>query len=142
MAKLFQLKEGPQRGIRNWRLYVTKFLYNKASNFVRNQRRERKQFPFDELTHSSEIRSFSIGQSQSSFCFQGPIGFSLEFAGLWDQLNPALRHLWILLLQENGNQTRLAKRLGKHRNTIRSWLHEIERALEAHGFYGRDGLET
>jgi DNA-directed RNA polymerase specialized sigma24 family protein len=117
---------------------MLKFLYNKAANFVRDRRRERKRFLVGEVVH----REKGSSPSGRNFFFQEQISDPLEFANLWNQLPSQLRDLWISLLEENGNQVRLANRLGKHRNTIRSWLQQIRRVLVAHGFVQTESCNT
>lgn len=120
--RLCELKSKNLSGIRNWRGYVAKFLYNKASNIVRSWRlrdkRERIQEPPERWTAATT-------ENQN---------IAFDFARLWRSLNPELRQCWHVLIEEGGNQGRTARRLGKHRNTVRRWIREIRTLFEKHGF--------
>ena len=128
--RLLVLKESPPSDIRNWESYAIKFLYNKASNWVRDNR-------------ASDARhaAFADGEEKSLFPHEAFLASSdsdrdlqIAFAGIWEELDPELRFLWEVLLEEGGNQARVARRLGKHRNTVRLWICRIRQLLKRHGF--------
>jgi hypothetical protein len=58
----------------------------------------------------------------------------LALARVFEELNPELKILWELLLEEKGNQASVARRSRKHRNTVRLWARRIEQILKRHGF--------
>ncbi len=59
---------------------------------------------------------------------------SVAFRTAWQALAPNLQQLWHILAEVDGNQVEAARRLGLHRNTVRSWLRQIAHLLTRHGF--------
>ena len=118
-------------GVRDWRRYAAKFLHNKASNWIRDSRaREKRAVALDVTNDESE--TFALTDLLQSSELGHDVRFG--FAELWKELDPELREFWQLLLCENGNQLRVARKLGKHRNTVRLWIKKIQQALARHGF--------
>ncbi|MGI9072747.1 MAG: hypothetical protein ACR2JB_15880 [Bryobacteraceae bacterium] len=132
-SRLCELKSRNLRGIRNWKAYVTKFLYNKASNIVRSWRlREKKEQAYEaphDIASHDEVALVREPVEQ----FEDNRGLALDLASVWSALDPDQQRFWKVLLQERGNQTRTAKRLGKHRNTVILWKKQIRAILEHHG---------
>lgn len=133
-SRLLELKSNPPIGIRNWRAYLAKFLYNKASNIVRNWRlRDSRSIPFDQPKESDDDPIMSSLDTLLAHDSR-PEKLRQEFSGAWESLAPELRELWEVLVEEKGRQGAAAKRLGKHRNTVALWLRQIREVLKAHGF--------
>jgi len=130
---LLQLKAGLGRDVRNWKAYLAKALLNRANTWVDNQRRQRRLVPI--LEPDDNPSTPSISEEDLPAHVQPP-DLPAAFAQLWRELDPELRRLWQLLLEEEGNQVAVAKRLGKHRNTVRLWVGRIHEALKRHGFPG------
>jgi DNA-directed RNA polymerase specialized sigma24 family protein len=129
-AELFQtvieLKARLSPEIQNWEGYLAKALHNKAHNWTRDRRAAAKrEFALPEP--DKETRPFFTSNEDN-------IEHKLAMAHFWQHLQPELKQLWELLEQENWNQTRVAHRLGKHRNTVRSWIRRIYQIFIAHGF--------
>lgn len=128
--ELLELKLKSPPGIRNWKAYLKRTLYNEASNQLRDSRmREGRHQDLDE----------EILNRESAFVFrQAPLvqesHFRLALHEVWKELDPVLRQFWTVFLEERGNQIAAAKRLGKHRNTIRLWIRKIQTILKRHGF--------
>jgi DNA-directed RNA polymerase specialized sigma24 family protein len=131
-SKLCELKSRKLYGIRDWKRYLAKFLYNKASDFVRRRR----------LSESKMERYQVLGEMawpEQHFALEPHEGSAtddldpmIDFARMWRTLDPELQRFWQTLLEEGGNRTRTAKRCGKHRNTVRLWIEEIRSLLEKH----------
>lgn len=130
---LLKLTSRSWRGVENPDAYLAKALLNKASNLVRNWRKR-------------EYRTVRVcggdDQGNDSDCFytrrwnalEDSLIEQLALAEVWRSLGPQMRLLWTTLIHENGNQVQTAKRLRKHRNTIRSWIQEIRTILTDHGY--------
>lgn len=108
--KLWILKTRAPSGVRNWRAYLAKFLYNKAHNFVRDERSRFRR-------EAALAKALSVTQSREE-----PPEHSTD---LWDALSPEDRELCLQLVELGGNQSRVAERLGIHRNTVRARLQRI-----------------
>lgn len=119
---------------RDWNAYVTKFLCNKAANWVRDWRaRENRKVNLraspEEIFHDE--KSHPSGPTP---VWKSEHDLSIAFTAAWNELDPESRGMWEMLLEENGNQVRVARRLGKHRNTVHHWVLKIRLVLERHGF--------
>jgi DNA-directed RNA polymerase specialized sigma24 family protein len=131
--RLLDLKMHLPSGVRDWKAYLAKLLYNKAANWVRDQRaHEARSASLQEPRKENFCETFTLEDVLKSP--ELPHDARLAFARVWQELGPDLRHVWELLLQERGNQVEVARRLSKHRNTVRLWIREIHRALKRHGF--------
>ena len=121
--KLLELKAKDLSHVRNWPAYLAKFLYNKASNWVRDMRALKKRTADDPdaLPAALELNpEISLDQAAE---------LRLAFAEAWRSLDPKLRRVWAILVEERGNQVRVATRLGVHRNTVRLWMGKIRQIL-------------
>lgn len=132
-GRLLDLKTHLPSGIRTWKAYLAKFLYNKAANWVRNRRADEAR---STSLHESRHEEFSEALTLEDLLKFPELEHDARaaFAGLWQALDPDLRRVWELLLEERGNQAEVARRLGKHRNTVRLWIREIQRELTRHEF--------
>lgn len=126
--RLLMLKENRPSNIRSWKAYLAKFLYNKGANWIRDQRSSaRRGSAIPDVDESIDIHMSLPGIEQES-------DLRLAFSKAWNELDPELRRFWQVLAEEEGNQVHAAKRLGKHRNTVRLWVRKIKEALAHHGF--------
>jgi phage replication O-like protein O len=131
--KVLATKAKPMTGISNWKAYLAKLLYNKAANWVRDQR-----------GYSNNLVAMPPAGREEDF--ETPFGARrlpapedahdsrIALENVRNDLDPELRRLWQVLLEENGNQSSVAARLGIHRNTIRPRVVKIRETLRRHGF--------
>lgn len=132
--RLLALKSSKPKGVRSWEHYVAKFLFNKASNWVRDQRlREKKSVDLDSSTQTDDALARTPNLLDVLASAEPDIDLRLALTEVLQELDPELRAFWELLVRENGNQLQVARILGKHRNTIRHWLKRIEQILMRHG---------
>lgn len=134
---LLHLKQQPAPARRVWRAFIEKALRNEARNWVRRRQALAKRTlalhqPIggdadDPLTLEDVLKSPEADDDLRA-----------EFARVWEKLDPELRTAWQMLAEEKGNQIQVARRLGKHRNTIRAWIRKILQILMAHGFLPPD----
>jgi RNA polymerase sigma factor (sigma-70 family) len=132
--KLLELKRRMPPNIREWKAYLAKFLYNKASNWVRDSRnrdRRRLALTWEIVEGGSGIFGRGILRS-----LEKETVVRIALAELLNEFDPEVRELCESLLQENGNQAKVAARLGIHRNTVRLWIRKIRSAANRHGFRG------
>jgi hypothetical protein len=128
--KLLVLKSKTPTMIRNWRAYLAKFFFIKASNWIRDERARtyRHAVLADETDDDANPAGMRVAEKSNT-----PPELAPAFAAVWDQLSPAHRSLWTVMVEENGNQVRAARRLNKRRNTVRAWTRQIQQVLIAHG---------
>jgi transposase/DNA-directed RNA polymerase specialized sigma24 family protein len=122
---LLELKGKPPIGVRSWKAYLYQSLFHKALTVVKIWRARRKMeaaTDFDSETGSSfPVEPDDIERLQSR----------LELAAVRDILDPESYALLEVLAHANGNQSQVARLLGKHRNTIRRQLNAIRARLSA-----------
>jgi DNA-directed RNA polymerase specialized sigma24 family protein len=128
---LLHVKREHKSRVRHWRAYLKASLHNRAVNWIRDrQRQQAGVIELDAAGGEEEPRMTAnlLGSSEP-----GPDN-RVAFGAAWDALGPNLQNLWEALIQENGNQTRVAKRLKLHRNTVRLWIRRIQDVMKTHGF--------
>ena len=64
---------------------------------------------------------------------EGDLDSNIAYSDAWKELRPEHRELLRVLDEEHGNQMAAARRLGKHRNTIRNWLEQIRQIFQRRG---------
>ena len=137
--KLLALKIQQRSDIHNWKFFLTKFLRNKASNWIRDQRaREAKAVSLDSSRENDDEAVTSLAETLQSH--EPDHDRRIAFRLAWRELDAESRLLWKALLEEHGNQAQVARRLGLHRNTIRYQIKKIQQILRRHGFSGKTNL--
>jgi DNA-directed RNA polymerase specialized sigma24 family protein len=130
--RLLQLKRYPPSRVRNWDAFVAMVLRHKAANWIRDrQTREVRMVALDESREQDDGAILALEDVLTSP--EPDKDLCIDFARLWDGLDPELQTAWTMLGEENGNQSNVARRLGRHRNTIRSWVRKIRQSINAHG---------
>jgi len=119
-VKLLELKRRQPPGIRYWPAYVAKFFYNKAHNFVRDERARARR----ESTEPEAPHSWLNWTPDEHFLI----------ARVWERLSPGETLLWSMLAECDGNQSRVARKLGLHRNTVRARIKRIRILLSKSGY--------
>ena len=132
ILKLAQLKSKPHTGIRSWKDYLWISLRNHAANFTRS-RPPIQKIPINVVESGEEDAGADpvLGVILSSL--EGDLDSKIAYSDAWKELRREQRELLRVLDEERWNQVAAAKRLHKHRNTIRNWLEEIRQVLERHG---------
>jgi len=129
--RLADLKHRLPSDIRDWKAYMAKFLYNKASNWVRDSRaRDRRK-----AVLTQGVRG--LGAHNGCWAFgrfeDEAIERRIALVELLEELDAAHGRFWMALVQSNGNQVKAARIAGIHRNTARLWIRKIRTAAERHG---------
>ena len=131
---LLRLKRHPPSGIQDWKALVKKALRNKAVNWIRDrQAREKRMTTLDESRKEDSGETFVLEDVSCSHS-EPDHDLRLAFARAWEELDPQLRTVWEMLLEEKGKQVEVARRLGKHRNTVRLLIRRIQQVLKRHRF--------
>jgi DNA-directed RNA polymerase specialized sigma24 family protein len=121
---ILDLKTRPPPALRNWKAYLAKALHNRADTWTRRRRATaKKEFTLPDPDQETANSFASV---------KGDDDLRLAFAELWRELDPDLQVFWHLLAEEQGNQAKVARRLGKHRNTIGAWIRKIQDLLARH----------
>ncbi len=123
---VLDLRARPPPALRNWKNYLAKALHNRADNWTRDRRAAAKRESALPDTEENTLPFFALEDTDPDL--------RLAFDQPWQELGPDLRDFWEQLVNAKGNQSRVARQLGKHRNTIRAWIGKIQQILVAHGF--------
>ena len=141
MLHWLDLKRHTRRDIRNWNAYLKTALRNKALSWLRDrQEAEADQklvslnMPLPKATIQDEEPATLEDRLKSA---EPNLDFLIAVGDLLEKCDPWLCAVWKALLQTDGNQTRAARRLRVHRNTIRHSIQLIEELLKRHGFGDR-----
>lgn len=119
-------------GIHNLEAYLKGFLRHKIADWYRERKREKaREVSLDSPASQDTDRPLTLedvlASSESDYALQ------LDVRNFFQKLDPQFRRVLIVLIEEEGNQSRAAERLGCHRNTVRAVLHKI-RELATRGF--------
>jgi transposase len=121
---LLALKRRRPAGIVNWKAYLTKALFHRASRIIKKWRIQRQRETSIELhPETSETLSDSDDLDPARRKSR------LSLSRIRRKLDAESYALVELLDKSNGNQSRVARLLGIHRNTIRNRLQKIRQAL-------------
>jgi RNA polymerase sigma factor (sigma-70 family) len=128
---LIRVKRRQRARAHLWKAYLTTALRNKAANWIRDRQRHERS-----VTHLDASVTNDESMARAEFLGSSEAGHDLRtaFAAVWDELSPEVRELWQILMQEDGNQVQAARRLRKHRNTVRAQIRRIRETLRRHGF--------
>jgi hypothetical protein len=109
VRRLVELKIKHQARARDWRAFLARSLYNAANNFVRTRNlRESKM----QSLESDDIEDAPRALADLLAAPEEPIDLRIDLARLREELSPQLRHVWDLLIEEHGNISAVARKLG------------------------------
>jgi RNA polymerase sigma factor (sigma-70 family) len=126
--RLAEIKAKKLSGVQNWQAFLAQSFYNAAKNFIRHEDAVRRRAKFLSLDDVP-------GEDGSSSCgsqLGAPEEASesrLELANVWMALTPEMRKLALLLFEEEGNISAVAKRLGRSRKTVDYWVQKFRDSL-------------
>jgi|SRR5579872_3343637 len=112
--------------VQDWEKYLAKALHNRAHNWIRKRRGQAKRETAPPGAFEEILPSFSASEADPES--------QVAFAELWRQLGPERTELWNLLGEARRNLSEVARRLGKHPNTLRLWIRKIQQIVITHGF--------
>ncbi len=117
--------------IRRWQAFLAQSLYNAAKNFIRHEdvlRRYARSLDFGDQHEDgpSSPREKLVAPEE-------PVDLRIDLPKVWDALTPEMQTLWQFLLEEEGNTSAVAKRLGRPRKTVEYWIQRLRAFLIDHG---------
>jgi DNA-directed RNA polymerase specialized sigma24 family protein len=132
LKRLAEIKAKQLSAIRNWQAFLAQSLYNAAKNHIRKEDALRRQASF--LGPDDEpVDQEHPYPGQRLIAPEDPIESRLHLGKIWAALTPEMRELAQLLLEEEGNMSSLAKRLGRPRKTVEYWIRKLRTALKNRG---------
>ena len=131
LARLVELKAKKHAGIQNWQAFLAQSLYNAAKNFFRREDRRRRTLgPFERKTANDE---HPVSVEATRAAPEESIELRVELAKVWEALSPEMRELWHLLVEEEGNVSSAARKLGRPRKTVEYWIRKLRAFLKDWG---------
>jgi DNA-directed RNA polymerase specialized sigma24 family protein len=117
----------------NWETFLITALKRTALNWLRSRKRRERRVASSSLSPSQE-GEHGVDAVDIAAVFHVSDGGGHAIKRMRKVLPPFLRRVWDALIAENFNQTRAAKRLGVHRNTVHNAIRRIRIILKQHGF--------
>lgn len=120
--KLLELKHKNIKA-KSWKNFLAKALYNAANDYLRKTNQHNKRYISIGSKHSNEdddIGNIVIGSNIED----------IELRITLENLSPELKQLWNVLMIEDGNISKAAKRLNKPRTTINYWYKKLKDELK------------
>jgi DNA-directed RNA polymerase specialized sigma24 family protein len=131
LRRLVELKIKHQARVRDWRAFLARSLYNAANNFVRNRRLRESRMqslePDDVLDATPALADLLAAPEE-------PVDLRIDLARLREEISPELRQLWDLLIEEQGNVSAAARKLGRPRKSLDYWIGKLRQLLKDRGF--------
>jgi DNA-directed RNA polymerase specialized sigma24 family protein len=109
---------------------LARSLYNAANNFVRNKNlRENKMRSLapDDVEDATPALADLLAAPEE------PVDLRIDLATLRDELSPQLRQIWDLLVEEQGNVSAAARKLGRPRKSFDYWIGKLRQLLKKRG---------
>ena len=125
--RLTEIKIKHKARARNWKSFLARSLYNAANNFVRDQHlRDLRVLSLDMgAEHDTPYSALDLLAAPEE-----PLDLRIDLSRLRQEIAPQLRDLWDLLVEEEGNVSAAAKKLGRPRKTIDYWIQKLRTFLK------------
>ncbi len=66
---------------------------------------------------------------ESLVASEQPADLGIDLSKVWEALAPEMRELWLMLCEEEGNTSAVAKRLRRPRKTVDYWIRKLKTVL-------------
>lgn len=132
LKRLLELKTKSKEKARDWRGLLIRSLQNAATDMVRRRNWWRDRAVSLEST-ISEYSEESLTIADALMAPDENVDLKIELSGVWKELSPEMRDLWSLLVEEGGNGSSLARRIGVSQRTVSFWIAKIREALKKRG---------
>lgn len=128
--RLLEIKLQKIEGIEKWDAFLAKSLFNAANNFLnkRNTRRDRME-SLDAIIRADEEKSPIPLENILDEPIED-VDFQIQLNAALQSLSPELQDLWKILIEEEGNTSKVAERLGRPRKTVEYWIDKIKAVLK------------
>lgn len=111
---------------KDWKSFLAKTLFNAAHDYLRRHNRRAKYYqPLEIYRKDDDSNTDSMEESIASATDTKNLDIKIAL----DKLSPELRNLWDILMEEGGNESQTARRLGKPRTTIKYWIKKLKDLL-------------
>ena len=127
LGRLVELKIKHQARARDWRAFLARSLYNAANNFVRNKRLRESRM---QSLEPDDVEDAAPGLADLLAAPEEPFDLRIDLASLREEVSPQLRHLWDLLVEEHGNISAVARKLGRPRKSLDYWIGKLRQLRE------------
>jgi hypothetical protein len=131
LGRLLELKIKHQARAQDWKAFLARSLYNAANNFVRNKNWRESRIQSLEL---DDTEGPHLGLADLLAAPEEPIDVRIDLARLREEMSPQLRQLWDLLIEEHGNISAIARKLGRPRKSLDYWVGKLRQLLKDRAF--------
>jgi DNA-directed RNA polymerase specialized sigma24 family protein len=125
--RLVDLKIKHKARARDWKAFLAQSLYNAAKNFVRDKNLRESKIQSPEIENEEDPSASLMDLLPAP---EEPIDLRIELSRLREAVPPELRPLWDLLIEEHGNISAIAERLGLPRKTVDYWIHKLKQLFK------------
>ncbi len=127
LGRLVALKIKHQARARDWRAFLARSLYNAAKNFVRNKDLRDSKMQSLDPDDGEDARPALADLLAAP---EEPIELRIDVARLREEMSPQLRQVWDLLIEEHGNISAVARKLGRPRKSLDYWIGKLRQLLK------------
>lgn len=132
LKRMLELKERKRPSILDWRGFLAKSLYNAATDYIRRWSfRHRGNIslaaPLSNEDEAASLEDLLAAPEES-------LDLRIDLSSVMEELPAEFRELWHLLVEERGNMSSAARRIGRPKRTVNFWVGKIKSALKKRGF--------
>jgi hypothetical protein len=131
LGRLLEVKIKHRARAKDWKAFIARSLYNAANNFVRNNNWRESKI---QSLESEDRETPRLALADLLAAPEEPIDDRIDLASLREDISPQLRHLWDLLIEEHGNVSALARKLGQPRKSLDYWVGKLRQLLKDRAF--------
>jgi DNA-directed RNA polymerase specialized sigma24 family protein len=125
--RLTELKVKHKARARDWKAYLARSLYNAANTFVRDQKIRDRRIQSLEIEDEDQAPASMLDLLPAP---AEPLDLRIDLGRLRNEISPQLRDLWDLLVEEQGNISAAAQKLGRPRKTVDYWIQKLKTFLK------------
>jgi DNA-directed RNA polymerase specialized sigma24 family protein len=125
--RLSEMKVKHKARARDWKAYLARSLYNAANTFVRDQNIRHRRIQSLEIEDEDQAPASLLDLLPAP---EEPLDLRIDLCRLRNEMSPQLRDLWDLLVEEQGNISAAAKKLGRPRKTVDYWIQKLKTFLK------------
>jgi DNA-directed RNA polymerase specialized sigma24 family protein len=128
LGHLVELKIKHQVRARDWKAFLARSLYNAANNFVRNKDLRESKMQSLEADDTEQARHALADLLAAP---EERLDLRIDLARVREEISPQLRQVWDLLIEERGNISAVARKLGRPRKSLDYWVGKLRQLLKA-----------
>ena len=136
LMKLADLKSSQPDHVEDWKSFLAVALFNAAKDCIRKYRNWTKRAQSLESQDNKEDIGNQTWEDRVPGQSEADPDFLIEWEPAWADLDPELKNLWQILMEEEGSITNTALRLNLPRKTVEYWI-----KTKLAGYFKKKGFE-